>query len=595
MRPVVVDWLSRFMPAHVAELVAPGWFTCIGIAGVVTLLWMLAIGKRQRIDRGAIGSIVLWVYVAAVIAGIAMPALIDAIEQRLATGHVHLRWSGMTSFWGYLAGLAAIVVVCRDHELPLARLGDLAAAPAGLALACARVGCFLGGCDYGKVTSLPWAVRFPQGSPAWHDQVRAGLVPDARAESLPVHPTQLYEALLGLVIVALTVAVARRAWARERQGRVALVAIVTYALGRIVVEMFRGDVGRGIYGGLSSGQIFSLCVLAVLALAWLARRRRHAFALATACAVVALTIELPSAEAQPAQPMSAQPAPPPTTQPTAQPAPQPVTAPPPMAAGPPPPETPPGQPPQAIRLRRGPHVELGVLGGFAVPLNRRPEQVGMLSGLSASAGFVFGMAGVWLDFDSYGNNDASHGTWLLSGSFLAPVARGLQIGGRGGLGTTLVNFDEPAFQDVRAFDMRIEGVVDYAIGESWALWARPLSIDIISARALGGPITTWQMRVGIAFRIGNRHRTAPPPPTPGTGQPSTGQPDPGQPGQPSTGQPNPGQPGAGQPGAGQSNPGQPNPGQPNSGQPNPGQPSGGQQSGWYEWHPGPAPTPTRKP
>src|SRR5207302_4219091 len=134
-----------------------------------------------------------------------MPMLIDAIQQKVATDHVHLRWAGMTSFWGYLAGAAAIAIVCRDHRLSLARLGDLAAAPIGMSLALARIGCFLAGCDYGKVTSVPWAVRFPAGSPAWRDQVAAGLLPADRPESLPVHPTQLYESLLGVAMMVLAI------------------------------------------------------------------------------------------------------------------------------------------------------------------------------------------------------------------------------------------------------------------------------------------------------------------------------------------------------------------------------------------------------
>jgi len=48
-------------------------------------------------------------------------------------------------------------------------------------------------------------------------------------------------------------------------GRAFLIAAAVYAIGRIVVEELRGDAGRGIYLGLSSGQIFSLLVLAAIA------------------------------------------------------------------------------------------------------------------------------------------------------------------------------------------------------------------------------------------------------------------------------------------------------------------------------------------
>ena len=238
MRPHVIDFLDRFLPHGISATIAPSWFTMVGLAGVVTLFVMMRVARRNHIDPGVIASAVLWCYVMAVAAGIVMPMMTDAIQQHVATGEVGLRWSGMTSFWGYLAGTGAVAIVCRDHGIPLARMGDLSTAPLGLALAFARVGCFLGGCDYGKVTSLPWAVRFPAGSPAWNDQVAAGLVPADRATSLAVHPTQLYEALLGLAIAAVAIVIARRGW---RHGRMFLVGAAMYALGRIGIEALRGD------------------------------------------------------------------------------------------------------------------------------------------------------------------------------------------------------------------------------------------------------------------------------------------------------------------------------------------------------------------
>jgi hypothetical protein len=123
----------------------------------------------------------------------------------------------------------------------------------------------------------------------------------------------------------------------------------------------------------------------------------------------------------------------------------------------------------------------------------------MLAGPSLSLGLgVRGLA-VWLDLDSFGNTDASHGTLLVSGSAMAPVTSRLQIGGRIGLGATLVNFDEPAFRDVAGATLRVEALTEYRLSESWAVWLRPLSFDMLSAAALGGPIVTWQTRIGIGW------------------------------------------------------------------------------------------------
>ncbi|MCB9562561.1 MAG: prolipoprotein diacylglyceryl transferase [Kofleriaceae bacterium] len=295
MRPALVDWMARFMSRDLALILAPTWFTFVGLAGVITLLLMLRAARRAGVDRAVIAGAILWGYLAAVVAGIVVPMAIDLIEQTLRTGRPRLHWAGMTSFWGYLAGGVAVTLVARAHRIAPARLGDLAAAPLGVALACARLGCFVAGCDYGKVSSAPWAVRFPTGSPAWRDHVHAGLVPAGRGASLPVHPTQLYEAGLGLVIAALAIVVARTAWARARHGRVVVVAVVAYAIGRLGIEELRGDVGRGFFGPLSSGQVFALLLLTALAATWAWRRRRAATATAAALVAAALVVAAPGA------------------------------------------------------------------------------------------------------------------------------------------------------------------------------------------------------------------------------------------------------------------------------------------------------------
>jgi phosphatidylglycerol:prolipoprotein diacylglycerol transferase len=184
--------------------------------------------------------------------------LFAALEHLHATGRFQLRWAGMTSFCGIIGGATALWLVCRRERLAIAELADVAVAPLGLALVLARIGCFMAGCDYGEVTSLPWGVAFPAGSPAWRDHVQHGWVASTAPESLAVHPTELYEASLGLVLVALAL------WARRREhprGNLFLAAATIYAIGRFFIEALRGDAGRGVYAGISSGQLFSLVVL----------------------------------------------------------------------------------------------------------------------------------------------------------------------------------------------------------------------------------------------------------------------------------------------------------------------------------------------
>jgi prolipoprotein diacylglyceryltransferase len=542
VRPYVLHWLAHHLRADVADLLAPSWFTCVGLAGLAALVLMLVLARRRGIDPGTVASAVLWCYVAAVLAGIAVPAVIHGVEHLVATGRFQLRWSGMTSFWGYLAGAAAVALVCRRDRVSVARMADLSVIPLGVALAFARLGCFMAGCDYGKVSSLPWAVRFPAGSPAWRDHVRSGLIPADRAASLPVHPTELYEAVLGLAIVGIAIGFARR---RRTDGHRFVLAAATYAIGRLAIETLRGDAGRGIHAGLSSGQIFSLLVLLAIAARAVAGKRR--LVTAAIAAALALAVAHPgAAEAQPASEPPAAPHPPPAAE--AQPASEPPAAPHPPPAAPAPPPGVPADPEQAgdpeqpselppAELSPSPVVatepaaapaspdpierplfSAGVLFDVATPLNRRASQVATLGGTSLSIGVSPGRFGLWLDFDALSSSEASHDTLLAAVSFtLRPIPR-LTLGARSGIGLTLVNFKDPAFRDVGGQTFRLEAIAEYAVLRHWALWVRPLSIDMLDAPELGGPITTYQFRIGVAYRFGSRgpavRPPGPPPPLP---------------------------------------------------------------------------------
>ena len=90
-------------------------------------------------------------------------------------------WSGGLSSMGGIGGIA-LALVASGSRRRRAEFAD-ALAPAGiLALAIGRIGCFLGGCCYGRPTELPWGVVFPE------------VGPPAR------HPLQLYSAGLDLLL-----------------------------------------------------------------------------------------------------------------------------------------------------------------------------------------------------------------------------------------------------------------------------------------------------------------------------------------------------------------------------------------------------------
>jgi phosphatidylglycerol:prolipoprotein diacylglycerol transferase len=157
-------------------------------------------------------------------------------------------------------------------------VADAAAPAVAIGYAIGRVGCFLVGDDYGRPTDLPWGVSFPEGLPG---PTTAGFL---RAEYglellgvdstalVDVHPTQLYEALAGLIAAAIGIRLIR--W-RKAPGVVALTVFGLLVAERFAVEFLRLKDDR-FFGNLTLAQLLSLALLVVLAV--LARRLRRAAA-----------------------------------------------------------------------------------------------------------------------------------------------------------------------------------------------------------------------------------------------------------------------------------------------------------------------------
>ena len=135
-------------------------------------------------------------------------------------------WKGGLVFYGGLIGASlALILFVRLRKLPLWKVADILAPSIALGYVFGRLGCLLNGCCYGRACSLPWAIRFPVdnalGAPAF-----------------PVHPTEVYESLLNLVLYGALAWLYRR---KKFDGQVFGVYLVCYAVLRSFVEMFRGD------------------------------------------------------------------------------------------------------------------------------------------------------------------------------------------------------------------------------------------------------------------------------------------------------------------------------------------------------------------
>lgn len=211
----------------------------------------------------AIGALVgLWVYgrelrrsglsdaaadaaLAGVLGGLVGAKLLWSIEHAGDEPFLSLILSrgGMSWFGGLLGGVGTALIMLKRQRIPL--VPAVAAATPALAVghAIGRLGCFMVGDDYGRSTSLPWGVAFPQGLPP---------------TSTPVHPTQLYEAA-ALVVVAWLLSRWRRHGVDDRAvlGRYLVLAGSI----RFAIEFIR--VNTRIAGPLTLAHLISLSLVIV--------------------------------------------------------------------------------------------------------------------------------------------------------------------------------------------------------------------------------------------------------------------------------------------------------------------------------------------
>lgn len=167
-----------------------------------------------------------------------------------------------TGSWGaYLGALLGFLLYFRLAKRNPWPALDVVGSVAGLGTFFGRIGCLLAGCDFGQVTSVPWAVHYPPGTLAYLAHAKAGqLAPDA-VRSLGVHPLQLYLAVNGLIVFLVASAIWRR-W--RRVPGVTLASFwVLYGVTRFLWEFLRDPAAGGAVSGLSLSQIMALVAVGI--------------------------------------------------------------------------------------------------------------------------------------------------------------------------------------------------------------------------------------------------------------------------------------------------------------------------------------------
>lgn len=139
-------------------------------------------------------------------------------------------------YGGFIAALVFAYFYMKRQGLPWLATSDIFAPGVAIGHGIGRLGCFAAGCCWGKPTHLPWAVTFSN--------------PDAQNTGIPLgiplHPTQLYEALAEALIFAFLYFLLER---KHRDGQVIGAYLALYGLTRFGVEFLREHDASNPFGG----------------------------------------------------------------------------------------------------------------------------------------------------------------------------------------------------------------------------------------------------------------------------------------------------------------------------------------------------------
>ncbi|MDR3621283.1 MAG: prolipoprotein diacylglyceryl transferase [Paludisphaera borealis] len=236
------------------------------VLAFVTSTWLACWrARREKLDPEAVLDMAFWLFAGGLLGG-----RLFYCYQYWGRGidsplEILQYWKGGLVFYGGIfGGFLSFLVYCKRRSLPVRPYMDALTPSIAVGTLFGRLGCFLNGCCFGDVCHLPWAVAFPQHSPAWENQTRLGMIPLDALQSLPLHPTQVYSALDAFVLLILLSAFYPL---RRRDGEVFGVLLLTYPVTRFLIEFLRND--EPIFRfGLTISQNISLALLLASAAYW---------------------------------------------------------------------------------------------------------------------------------------------------------------------------------------------------------------------------------------------------------------------------------------------------------------------------------------
>lgn len=245
------------------------WYGVFVAVGFLTGFWTACRrGRRVRITADSVMDFAPWLIVGVIVGARALHVISyweDSFADEPWTEIFMIQRGGLVFYGGFIGACLATVLYAQRKKIALWKFADVLAPSIALGHAFGRIGCLMTGCCFGKVCSLPWAIRFPTG----HETHPIDTV------GLKVHPTQIYESLLNFCLYFFLEWLFRR---KKFDGQIFAAYLLCYSVVRSFVELFRADYDVSEYffnGAVSPGQFISIGIFAAgLIVYWIRSPKR---------------------------------------------------------------------------------------------------------------------------------------------------------------------------------------------------------------------------------------------------------------------------------------------------------------------------------
>ncbi|MDY6838496.1 MAG: prolipoprotein diacylglyceryl transferase [Thermodesulfobacteriota bacterium] len=243
---------------HIGPFALHTYGVFVAIAFLAAMALALKEARRVGEDPDRLLDLCFYVLIAAIVGSRILYVVIEWPTFRQDPVEIIRIWRGGLVFYGgFIAAFVTALWYVRVKGLSLWKTADILAPSIAFGQFIGRLGCFSAGCCYGKACTLPWAVVFTD--------------PDSLAPiGVPLHPTQLYSSLNGLLIFAVLVGLRRL---QRAQGQIFWAYVLLYGVSRSIIECFRGDDRGVLLGGIIStsqmiGVAMAVIAMAMLVLLW---------------------------------------------------------------------------------------------------------------------------------------------------------------------------------------------------------------------------------------------------------------------------------------------------------------------------------------